>query len=61
LPASALPFGRALSAALPAAQICPIRPLFFSIRRAPRGFAGSVPQLAGRLSSTATFPRRIAS
>ena len=31
------------------------------VRRAPRRFAGDPPQLAGQLSSTATFPRRIAS
>ena len=39
----------------------PNRPRFFRVRRGPRRFAGSVPQLAGRLSSTATFARSIAS
>jgi hypothetical protein len=43
------------------AQRCPICPLFFRARRGPRRFAGSRPQLTGCLSSTATFPRRIAS
>ena len=45
----------------PVAQLCPICPLFMRVRRVLRGFAGSRPQLAGGLSSTATFPRTIAS
>jgi hypothetical protein len=45
----------------PMAQLCPLCPLVTRVRRARRGFAGNRPQLAGRLSSTATFPRSIAS
>jgi len=43
------------------AEICPICPLLTRIRRVPRQFAGNPPQLTGRLSSSATFPRNIAS
>jgi hypothetical protein len=43
------------------AQRCPICPPRTFVRRAPRRFAGNRRQLAGRLSSTATFPRSIAS
>ena len=45
----------------PVAQLCPVCPLRMHVRRAPRRFAGNLPQLAGRLSWTATFPRNIAS
>jgi hypothetical protein len=45
----------------PVAQLCPLCPLPERVCRALRGFAGNRPQLAGWLSSTATFPRSIAS
>jgi hypothetical protein len=45
----------------PVAQLCPICPLQKRVRRARRRFAGNGLQLAGGLSSTATFPRTIAS
>ena len=45
----------------PVAQLCPTCPPITPVCRAPRRFAGNLPQLAGWLSSTATFPGSIAS
>ena len=45
----------------PVAQLCPMCPSLLRVCRVPRRFAGNGPQLAGHLSSTATFPRTIAS
>jgi len=40
----------------PVAQLCPMCPDRPCVRRASQPFAGNRLQLAGKLSSTATFP-----